>query len=639
MLTIPTSLGRFPSLLGSHLMLRNLQGTQSSLMRAQVQLATGRSLSRPSDDAMAARSLLSLDAVISQRMRHLGNLQFADSTLAVVDSTISELSDLLLEAKGIASNHLGSGQDSSMAEADAAAIDAILDQIVALANHSRDGLFLFGGSATGRSPLVEFAGGWRYQGVGDGMLTDLGLLHDLPVTMSGAEVFGALSSRIEGDRDLDPGVESNLLLEDLRGARGLGVQPGMLTIVTTPPGSQVTVDLSSAVDLDDVLASLENAVPGVFSLGARGLVVDVPENVTIQVTELGDTTMGADLGILGAWTGPGPLAAGDLEPRLTERTSIASLGLNLGTIRLENIDQVHDLDLSGAQNVGDIIRMIEDLDIGIRVEVSESGDRLEVHNEVSGSDMSIGEFAGGSTATLLGIRSMGRSTSLSVFNSGAGIDVLSGLSDLRITLRDGSGFEVDLEGATSVGDVLDAITAAATAAFGDPPPLSVRLAATGNGIQLVDATGGTGLLQVDSANGSLAAEQLGLLASVDDSTLTGSDRTRVEVESVFTHLSDLRTALLEGDEGAIGRLVESIQQDIDRAASARARAGHRSRMVADAVSRFESRNITDETIRSQLRDVDYTDASMRFATLQQQLQASLATTARISSLSLMDFLG
>ena len=62
-------------------------------------------------------------------------------------------------------------------------------------------------------------------------------------------------------------------------------------------------------------------------------------------------------------------------------------------------------------------------------------------------------------------------------------------------------------------------------------------------------------------------------------------------------------------------------------------------MVLDAISRFESRNIMDETLRSQLRDVDYTDASMRFATLQQQLQASLATTARLSSLSLMDFLG
>ena len=47
-------------------------------MQAQIQLL-GRNLSRPSDDAMAARSLLSLDAVIGQRMRHLENLQFADS--------------------------------------------------------------------------------------------------------------------------------------------------------------------------------------------------------------------------------------------------------------------------------------------------------------------------------------------------------------------------------------------------------------------------------------------------------------------------------------------------------------------------------------------------------------------------------
>ena len=639
MLTIPTSLGRFPSLLGSHLMLRNLQGTQSSLLRAQVQLATGRSLARPSDDAMAARSLLSLDAVISQRMRHLGNLQFADNTLALVDSTIGELSDRLLEAKGIASSHLGSGQESSTGEADATAIDAILDQIVALANRSSDGLHLFGGAATGRSPLVEFAGGWRYRGVGVGMLTDLGLLHDLPVTMSGAEVFGALSTRIAGDHDLDPALTGATLLEDLAGARGNGVAQGVITIETTPPGTSVQVDLSTAVDMDDVLAALEAAAPGVFSLGSRGLVVDAPADPTVRISEFTDATTAADLGLLGAWTGPGPQIAADLDPRLTERTTVASLGLSLGTLRLENIGQVHDLDLSSAQTIGDVMRMIEDLDIGIRVEIADTGDRLDVHNEVSGSSMSIGEVAGGSTATALGIRSMDHSTSLSVFNQGAGVDILEGLSDLRISLGDGVAFEVDLEGCTDVGDVIDAIDAAARLSLGDPPPLTVRLAETGNGIELVDATTGGNRLRVESVNGSLAAEQLGLLGSVDGSVLRGEDRARVEVESVFTHLSDLRTALLEGDDAAISRLVERIQEDIDRAASARARAGHRSRMVADAVNRFESRNITDESLRSQLRDVDYTDASMRFASLQQQLQASLATTARISSLSLLEFLG
>ena len=120
-----------------------------------------------------------------------------------------------------------------MAEADATAIDAILDQIVSLANHSRDGLFLFGGAATGRSPLVEFAGGWRYQGVGEGMLTDLGLLHDLPVTMSGADVFGALSTASRGS-----GSESGHRAGDAAGGSRRsgrhGVQPGCVR-TTTPP--------------------------------------------------------------------------------------------------------------------------------------------------------------------------------------------------------------------------------------------------------------------------------------------------------------------------------------------------------------------------------------------------------------------
>ena len=250
--------------------------------------------------------------------------------------------------------------------------------------------------------------------------------------------------------------------------------------------------------------------------------------------------------------------------------------------------------------------------------------------------MSIGEFAGGSTATQLGIRSMGRSTSLSVF---AREEWTHWRADRPAdVLRDGAAFEVDLDGQRPW------VRSWMRSPPPRPPPSrsAAPVGPTGRDRQQSPAdraTGGTGRLQVESANGSLAADQLGLLASVADSTLTGADRARVEVESVFTHLSDLRTALLEGDQGAIGRLVERIQDDIDRAASARARAGHRSRMVSDAIGRFESRNITDETIRSQLRDVDYTDASMRFATLQQQLQASLATTARISSLSLMDFLG
>jgi flagellin-like hook-associated protein FlgL len=39
-----------------------------------------------------------------------------------------------------------------------------------------------------------------------------------------------------------------------------------------------------------------------------------------------------------------------------------------------------------------------------------------------------------------------------------------------------------------------------------------------------------------------------------------------------------------------------------------------------------------------VQDLDFTEAAIRFTQLQQQLQAGLATAARTSALSLLDFL-
>jgi flagellin-like hook-associated protein FlgL len=44
------------------------------------------------------------------------------------------------------------------------------------------------------------------------------------------------------------------------------------------------------------------------------------------------------------------------------------------------------------------------------------------------------------------------------------------------------------------------------------------------------------------------------------------------------------------------------------------------------------------SLKSQLQDLDFTEAALRFAVLQQQLQAGLQTASRVTSLSLLDFL-
>ena len=60
--------------------------------------------------------------------------------------------------------------------------------------------------------------------------------------------------------------------------------------------------------------------------------------------------------------------------------------------------------------------------------------------------------------------------------------------------------------------------------------------------------------------------------------------------------------------------------------------------VEGAITRETDRSVLDESTRSQLRDVDFTEAATRFSMLQTQLQASLRTTALTQQLSILDFL-
>jgi flagellar hook-associated protein 3 FlgL len=120
--------------------------------------------------------------------------------------------------------------------------------------------------------------------------------------------------------------------------------------------------------------------------------------------------------------------------------------------------------------------------------------------------------------------------------------------------------------------------------------------------------------------------------------LTGEDRARVAVDSVFAHLMVLRDALRANDERGITLAGEKIEEDVNRMATARADVGVRARRLSDNVLREKELQLQDTALRSEVQDLDYTEAAIRFSTLQQQLQAALATTGRITSLSLLDFL-
>jgi len=663
MSSIPSNLARVPNALVSQVLVGSLTRTTSELLRTQIQLATGRALNRPSDDSVAASTISVLDDLIEQRGQRLRNLSHGEALLNNVDAALSDMSDELLEAKSIALSQTGFGSDAQTRANQAVVIDAMIQNLLSISNRNYQDIYYFGGSRTAAAPVSELLGGLRYTGQGDGLEGDYGLSKPLRVTLSADRALGAMSARVAGDRDLDPVMDPATRLVDLNGARGMGVRLGVVAI--NVGGTQVSADLTSAHSVQDAIDTIQSAIQTIdagatVGIDGSGSALEIAGNsVGITISDPAGGSTAADLGLAATFAAGGGAGA-DLDPRITDLTPIANLSgltLPLGAIRLASGGQVRDVDLAGAQTIQDIRNAIETAGLGARVEIALTGDRLSVINEVSGVALSIGEVGGGQTATQLGIRSFAGSTLLADFNDGLGVEVLSGGVDpltgapdpardldFRITLRDGSSFDVDLAGATTVQNVVDAVNAAAAGAglggTGPGDAFFIRLASDGNGLELLDNTpgGGAGAFSVSSLNGSHAAEHLGILGSTTGATLVGQDRATVAVDSVFSHLIALREALNANDSNGIELAASRLDGDIVRVAEARADIGVRARRVADATLREEDLRLQDTALKSQVQDLDYTEAAVRFAGLQQQLQAALATTSRSTTLSLLDFL-
>ena len=169
----------------------------------------------------------------------------------------------------------------------------------------------------------------------------------------------------------------------------------------------------------------------------------------------------------------------------------------------------------------DLRNLIDRTDLGVRIEIAESGDRLQFRNELSGGAMAIGEVAGGQTATELGVRSLSGNTRLADFNDGRGVAILSGGVDpvtgapdpsrdldFKVTLGDGRSFDVDLAGSETVTQVLSRINEAATASgLTVPDDFNAGLRSFGNGLLLTDGDPISGSITVTALNNSSAAER------------------------------------------------------------------------------------------------------------------------------------
>ena len=107
---------------------------------------------------------------------------------------------------------------------------------------------------------------------------------------------------------------------------------------------------------------------------------------------------------------------------------------------------------------------------------------------------------------------------------------------------------------------------------------------------------------------------------------------------IFAVLNDINTALRNDDRTAIEAGLERLDSARDQLSDQRATVGSRQNLLQTVLDRQEEIQFGLESLRSELEDADIIEAITRLNREQLALEATLATAARVVSVSLLDFL-
>ncbi len=641
----PINLSRISQNLRFGLLTDSLRTSQIELLNTQAQIASGRTFVNPSDDPTSAARAADLTQALQRQQQYVANLQHGDNTLAAADDAITEITSLLIEANDIAIQDVGNLTSTAERQADAELIAAIRQQLQVVGNRQFDGRYLFAGRDTTEQPFINTLGGIAYTGDTGEFVTRASDDLDIVVNVPGNVLFGALSAKLASTVDLSPTLTADNRIEDLRGASGQGIPGGVLVFNEAGGVGAFTVDLTDPDTIGDVVDLINAAAADAGStltaaVGSTGITI-TPGGGEVVISDTGTGTLAASLGILTTTPTTAQIDGADLGARVTSLTPVDLLsdgtGIDLvGGLTITNGGETVTVDVRGAETVQDIINRINGCGLSVLATINHDGTGIDIFNQVSGTSLSISEGTG-TTATDLGIRTFNSSVLLTDLNDGSGIVRDEGGNDLRITAKDGSAFEVNLDTALTIGDVIDLINTAATDAG---VSVSASLGVYDNGIRLVDTTGGGGDLSVASLGLSTVAQDLGLEepASGTQTELTGADVNPIRTEGVLTALLDLESALRDDDTREITRAAQRLEPLVNEVTRVQGIIGAHSQGARDLLAQSMDTADSTEIFLSQIQDLDYAAAVTELQATTTQFQATMQTSSAMLNLSLLDFL-
>lgn len=413
MSVLPLNVARVSNLLRTDLGSSNITRVQKQLLDVQNQLSSGQKLNVPSDNPGDSAIVQQLQKLLEQRQAYGDNLKHAQSQLGEVDGSLGDLTDLLNQAQQIASANVGSDVTPDERASAAAIIKSLESQALSVGNKQFEGVFLFAGDRSTDAPFVQDVGGVKFVGDSNVLANQYDENTKLPFMVDGAEVFGALSTRMKGATNLAPLLRTSTRLTDLKGAGNSGVELGSIQI--SDGTTTKIVDLSGADTIADVQNAINAAGVGGITAGlaadGNSLILNATAADNITVNEVGGGSTAGDLGILQATAaGAGVAVDGaDVGVKVTNLTKLADLrggaGIDTSGLILTNGQTSANVSLASAVTVEDLLNAVNGSKTGVQASINDTADGIDLVNPTQGVSLTIGEN-GGTTAADLGIRSL-----------------------------------------------------------------------------------------------------------------------------------------------------------------------------------------------------------------------------------------
>jgi flagellar hook-associated protein 2 len=400
------------------------------------------------------------------------------------------------------------------------------------------------------------------QDVGEGHAAeDLGLVGNVAAnSLNGTDInfLGRLTSLAQ--------------LNDGRGVRHAETGDNDFT-VALGDGTTFDVSVRNSKTLADVIDAINTAGGGKVKAeivpGANGIhLADLSGGTGgFEVLALNGSKAAADLGIETTTAGNtidgSPLLAGLGTVLLSSLNGGA--GLTLGTINIKSraAGAGTDIDLSGSTSVADMLKKINDANVGVKASLNAAGNGLQITDSSGGAgDLVISDAGGGTVATDLGLAGtfdtntaivnganlqrawVSENTLLADYNGGKGVTP----GKFRISDSLGHTATVDLTQGNEIrlADVIQEINSKGIG-------ITASINAHGDGLLLTDTAGGDAKMKVEDLSGTAAAD-LNIKGTATATTIDGSMEKTIAITANDT-LQDIQKKVNDLNWGVSAQII------------------------------------------------------------------------------------